>query len=137
MDSSSRDVLMKLSDLGETIELGDEDIRGYSVKDKHGADLGKVHELLVDRHQSKVRFFVVESGGFLGLGETKSFIPVEAITEISDDEVHIDQTMDTVAAAPPYDPNLVNDRPHQEISYSHYGFEPFWMSGGAYPGIDY
>lgn len=137
MESSDRDVLMKLSDLGETIELGDEDIRGYSVKDKDGADLGKVHELLVDRHQSKVRFFVVESGGFLGLGETKSFIPVEAITKISDDEVHIDQTMETVAAAPPYDPNLVNDRPHQGISYSHYGFEPFWMSGGAYPGIDY
>ena len=137
MEDNDSDVLVKLSDTGETIELGDKDIRGYSVKDKDGADIGKVHDLLVDPRENKVRFLVVESGGFLGMGETKSFIPVDAISSIAKEEVHIDQTRETVAAAPPYDPNLVNDRQYHENTYHHFGYTPFWGSGYVYPGLPF
>ncbi|WP_247647200.1 PRC-barrel domain-containing protein [Arthrobacter sp. E3] len=103
--SNSSDTLMKLSDMGATIKLGDEDVRRYCVKDRDGHDIGKVHDLLVDPRGNKVRFLVVESGGFLGMGERKSFIPVDAITRITTGEVHIDQTRERVAGAPPYDPS--------------------------------
>lgn len=135
MEDNDSDVLVKLSDTGETIELGDKDIRGYSVKDKDGADIGKVHDLLVDLRENKVRFLVVESGGFLGMGENKSFIPIDAITSIAKEEVHIDQTRQKVAEAPQYDPSLINDRPYNESAYSHFGFTPYWGAGYVYPGL--
>ena len=134
-DVEDSDIRVKLSETGETIKLDDEDIRGYAVKDKDGADVGKIEDLLIDKRENKVRFFVVASGGFLGLGETKSFIPVDAITRIDHEEVHIDQNMEKVAAAPPYDPELVNDRDYNETNYTHFGYDPFWMTGGSYPGL--
>lgn len=137
MESNDNDVLVKLSDTGETIELGDMDIRGYSVKDKGDADIGKVHDLLVDSRENKVRFLVVESGGFLGMGETKSFIPIDAISSIANEEVHIDQTREKVAAAPPYDPNLVNDRQYNDSAYRHFGYMPYWGTGYVYPGLPF
>lgn len=36
-----------------------------------------MHDLLIDDQEHKVRFLLVEHGGFIGLGETKSFIPVD------------------------------------------------------------
>ena len=77
----------KLRDLGETVSSSDEDIRGRMVKDKDGRDLGTIEGLLVDAAAGKVRFMEVASGGFLGFGERKSLIPVEAITKITDHEV--------------------------------------------------
>jgi len=137
MEANDNDLLVKLSDTDETIKLGDEDIRRYSVKDKHGADIGKVHDLLVDLRENKVRFLVVESGGFLGIGETKSFIPVDAISRITKDEVHIDQNREQVADAPPYDPGLVNNRTYHENIYGYYGYAPYWTGGYVYPGLPF
>ncbi len=135
MKEDDSNMLVKLSDTAETIELGDEDIRGYSVKDKDGGDIGKIHDLLVDPLENKVRFLVVQSGGFLGIGETKSFIPVDAISRITENEVQIDHTREKVAGAPPYDPDLVNDRQYHENTYGYYGYTPYWGNGYLPPVI--
>ena len=135
--TDNNDTLMKLSDMGETIKLGDEDIRRYSVKDRDGNGIGKVHDLLVDPRGNTVRFLVVESGGFLGMGETKSFIPVDAITRITKDDVHIDQSRERVAGAPPYDPELVTTRTYHQDSYGYYGYTPYWVAGYTYPGFPF
>ncbi len=110
------------------------DIRGRKVKDKDGKDLGKVHDLLIDDQEHKARFLLVEHGGFLGLGETKSFIPVEAITKITADDVFIDHTRDHVAEAPPYDPEFIDDRSYHGRVYGHYGYTPYWGVGFTDPG---
>lgn len=137
MESDNGDMLVKLSDTGENIELGEKDIRGFSVKDKDGVDIGKVQDLLVNPHENKVRFLVVESGGFLGMGETTSFIPIDAISAIGKERVHIDQTRETVTAAPQYDPKLVNDRHYHEGIYRHFGYTPYWGAGYVYPGLPF
>ncbi len=130
--------LTKLKDSGHTVAHPDEDVRGRTVKDKAGDDLGKVDDLLIDTADRKVRFLVVEAGGFLGIGETESFIPVDAITQITPDEVKIDQSRDRVAGAPRYDPNLaVEENDYYESLYSYYGFTPFWGAGYVYPGFPY
>ncbi len=98
--------LRDLRDIGKTVSIDDQDIRGRMVKDVDGRDLGTIEGLLVDAEAGRVHFMEVASGGFLGLGETKSLIPVEAITKITDDEVHISHTREHVAGAPPYDPEL-------------------------------
>jgi sporulation protein YlmC with PRC-barrel domain len=134
MTTQNNATLSKLSDTGKTVDGAANDIRGRKVKDKDGKDLGKVHDLLVDDDEGKVRFLLFEHGGFLGMGETKSFIPVDAITGITEDEVSINHTRDHVAAAPGYDPTLINDRTYHEGIYSYYGYGPYWGVGYAYPG---
>lgn len=135
MAEDTNDRLVMLSDTDETIANGEEDIRGRAVKDRAGEDLGTVDDLLIDPTANQVRFLVVASGGFLGLGEQKSFIPVEAVTRVGAHEVFIDQTLDQVAGAPAYDPDLVNDRSYNEGVYGYFGYLPYWAPGYAYPGF--
>ncbi len=129
--------LIPLSDSGKTVSSTDEDIRGFDVKDAAGEDLGKVDDLLVDTVENRVRFLVVASGGFLGLGEKKSFIPVDAVTSIGDDEVRIGHSRELLVGAPAYDPNLVNDRDYGESVFGYYGYTPFWSPGYSYPRYPY
>lgn len=135
MTTQDNFTLSKLSDTGKTVSNAAADIRGRKVKDKDGKDLGKVDDLLIDDQERKVRFLRVEHGGFLGVGETKSFIPVDAITKISDDEVQINHSRDHVAKAPRYDPELVDDKTYYGNIYGYYGYMPFWGAGYGYPGI--
>lgn len=134
MTSQSSATIRKLSDSSETVTPAAKDIRGRKVKDKDGKDLGKVHDLLIDDQEHKVRFLLVEHGGFIGVGETKSFIPVDAITKITADDVFINHTREHVAGAPPYDPELVDDRSYHGSIYGHYGYAPYWGAGYVYPG---
>jgi len=88
-DALGNPTLRKLQDLDRTVATPAEDIRGRMAKDKDGHDLGTIDGLLVDAVGQKVRFMEVATGGILGLGQTKSLIPVEAITRVTDDEVYI------------------------------------------------
>ncbi|MHB8588435.1 MAG: PRC-barrel domain-containing protein [Candidatus Dormibacteraceae bacterium] len=126
MSVNNTATLSKLSDSGQTIANADDDIRGRMVKDKDGHDIGRVDDLLIDNQERKVRFLRVEHGGFLGFGDTKSFIPVDAITRITDDDVFINHSREHVAGAPRYDPGLVADLPYYGGLYGYYGYSPFW-----------
>jgi hypothetical protein len=73
----------------------------------------------------------VGSGGFLGLGESKSLIPIEAITRMTPDAVYIGHTREHVAGAPRYDPDLVPTDLHYFFNlYPYYGYPP---SFGSFP----
>jgi hypothetical protein len=121
--------LTRLRDTDRTVSGSDEDIRGRMVKDKDGQDLGRIDGLVIDDVQRKVRFMEVASGGFLGLGQSKSFIPVEAITRMTADEVYISHTRQHVAGAPAYDPDLVPNENRSLFNlYPYYGYSPFLMS---------
>jgi sporulation protein YlmC with PRC-barrel domain len=135
MASDEYPKLVKLDDVGETVADKDDDIRGRKVLDKDGLELGKIDALFIDEKERKIRFLQVETGGFLGIGEEKSLIPIDAITGVSDHEVHIDRTGGTVVAAPKYDPALVAEQSFYENTYSHYGYLPFWGPGYMYPHI--
>ncbi len=125
--------LHTLGDRGHTVDGSANDVRGREVKDKDGQGIGNVADLLVDDREKKVRFLLVEHGGFLGFGEKATLIPVDAVAEITKDAVLIDQSRERVAAAPGYDPALVDDRQHHSSIYSYYGYTPFWGGGYLYP----
>lgn len=132
--------LYTLGDRGQTVDRSANDVRGREVRDKDGEGLGKVADLLVDDREEKVRFLLVEHGGFLGFGEKKTLIPVDAVTKITAHEVFVDQSRDRVAAAPGYDPDLVDDRSYHSSLYGYYGYAPYWGAGYMYPlglwGVD-
>jgi sporulation protein YlmC with PRC-barrel domain len=77
--------LEKLGDSSLTIEPEAADIRGRTVKERDGEEIGEVDDLFVDVQERRVRMMQVASGGFLGLGESKSIIPIDAITKITED----------------------------------------------------
>lgn len=125
--------LTPLSDTGQMVADPEQDLRGRTVIDNAGEKVGTVTDLLVDTTESAVRFLRVEHGGVLGFGATASFIPVDAIRRITDDEVHVDSGKDRIAGAPRYDPDLVDQRDYYEKIYGHYGYPPFWTPGYMYP----
>lgn len=134
MTTKDTATLIKMSDTGQTVADSADDIRGRKVKDKDGIDIGKVHDLLIDPSQHKVQFLLVEHGGFLGFRETKSFIPVDAITRITKNNVYISHTREHVARAPLYDPDLINNRTYHNSIYSYYELPPYTTTGYTYPG---
>jgi sporulation protein YlmC with PRC-barrel domain len=116
--------LSRLGDHDMTISSSDQDIRGRTVKDKDGQDVGKIDGLLVDDVEQKVRFMEVSTGGFLGFGASSTLIPIEAITRITAEEVHISHTREHVAGAPRYDPQLtvIQDASYWSGLYPYYGY---------------
>lgn len=116
--------LSRLGDHDLTVSASDEDIRGRAVRDRDGEVLGRVEGLLVDDVERRVRFMEVATGGFLGIGESRTLIPVEAITRIEAGEVHIGHTREHVAGAPRYDPQLTLERDASSWSglYPYYGY---------------
>ena len=128
--------LSKLTGTGMTVNNATDDMRGRKVTDAEGKDAGKVHDVFVDGRERKARFLLVEHGGFVGIGEKKSVIPVDAITRTTSDDVYINDTYEHIAEAPGYDPDLVNDRDYQSSIYGYYGYAPYWSAGYAYPGFN-
>ncbi|HEU4682186.1 MAG TPA: PRC-barrel domain-containing protein [Gemmatimonadales bacterium] len=113
------------------------DIRGKNVRDLAGEEIGKVHDLLIDEEERKVRFIEVASGGVLGIGDTKFLLPVEAATAVLADEIRINQDRTQVVGSPRYDPNLI-EQPDLNELYRYYGYgTPFWGRGYVYPRYPY
>lgn len=126
--------LVRLGDTDLTLADPAEDIRGRKAVDRNGDEIGTVQSLLVDDAETKVRFLEVESGGFLGLGGESRLVPVDAVTEVTDDLVRIDQTRERVHEAPEYDPELAQTVDYYGDVYGYYGYAPFWGAGYVYPG---
>lgn len=112
----------------------DEDLRGLSVADRHGDDLGKVDGLLVDETEIRVRFLQVGSGGFLGLGRKERLIPTATVVEVDVEVVTVDLDRAAVAASPTYDPDLER-APAVDYTafYDYYGVPAFWAAGYVPP----
>lgn len=125
--------LVRLSDTNLTLESAAEDVRGYKVRDKDGQEIGYVEDLMIDEAYQKVRFLVLAAGGFLGIGEKRSWIPVDAITTVNAEEVHVDTTIDHIKTAPAYDPEIVEVHPFASDVYNYYGVTPYWGTGYIYP----
>jgi sporulation protein YlmC with PRC-barrel domain len=127
--------LQRLGDTDVTLADPDQDIRERKVIDRHGADIGHISNLFIDEDQRKVRMLEIRVGGFLGLGDRHVLLPVDAITKVSKDEVHVSETRDRVVDSPVYDPALVVPPPREtwEPLYSYYGLSPYWLAGNTDP----
>lgn len=137
MTSDQNPVLVRLSDTDLVLAGDAEDVRGRDVVDRNGEEVGEVDDLVIDPDERQVRFLQVGAGGFLGIGEDKRLVPVDAVTRIDDDKVHLDKDRTHVADGPGYDPDLVREQPktYYEDLYGYYGYAPFWTPGYVYPGV--
>ena len=92
--------LVKLSDSEFHFEDPALDIRGLGVFNRNGEQMGSVEDLYIDPERRKVRFLDVAAGGFLGLGEKRFLIPVEAVVKIYEDGITVNQGHDKVSESP-------------------------------------
>jgi sporulation protein YlmC with PRC-barrel domain len=127
-------LLVRMTDTDLTLADPDDDVRGRKVVDRNGDEVGDVDGLIIDEEERRVRFLEVGSGGFLGLGEKKQLVPVDAILKVDDDVVQISQDRTHVAGGPVYDPEMVVERRYYEDLYGYYDYPPFWGAGYTYPG---
>ncbi len=128
--------LIRLSDSDLILEDQTQDVRGLDVYDTNGEEIGTVEGLYVDEEERKVRFLDVGAGGFLGLGEKNFLVPVEAVREVKEDGVVVDQSREKVVDSPPFDTSVVPQAPYQRDIFDYYGYA---RSGartypGAWPG---
>jgi sporulation protein YlmC with PRC-barrel domain len=126
-------ILHRLSDTDLQLAHTEQDIRGFTVLDASGADVGQVDDLIIDADERKVRFLRVASGGFLGFGANTFMIPVEAIKDVRERTVHVDRERHLVAGAPQYDPELEPQPELMNNLYGYYGYPPYWGPMGNYP----
>ena len=133
----NNDVMQKLNDTNLTLADSRQDIRGRKVIDRHGEEIGHVSDLFIDEAERNVRMLQISAGGFLGLGDRHFLLPVDAISTVGKDEVHIDQTREHVVNSPAYDPKLIArpSREYWEPYYGYYGLSPYWGTGYMYPGV--
>ncbi|HEX5497584.1 MAG TPA: PRC-barrel domain-containing protein [Thermomicrobiales bacterium] len=135
--NTNTDTLVKLGDTDLQLADPHEDVRNRKVVDRAGDDIGHVDALLVDQRDHKVRFLQVAAGGFLGLGERKFVIPIDAVTSVTPKDVRIDQTRQHLIGSPAYDPDLVYKQDYYSGLYGYYGYPPYWSPGYVYPPYPY
>ncbi|MGW5053866.1 PRC-barrel domain-containing protein [Actinokineospora sp. NPDC004072] len=129
--------LVRMGDTELTPANPDDDVRGRTVVDRNGDELGDVDGLVIDHDERRVRFLEVASGGFLGIGKQKVLVPVDAVTAVGESEIRIDQDRERVAGAPVYDPDLTVDQRYADDLYGYYGYVPFWGAGYMYPAFPF
>lgn len=132
-DSDRSGTLVLLSDTDLTVSDPAEDVRGRKVLDRNREEIGEVDDLLLDQEENKVRFLRVGHGGFLGIGEDHFLVPVDAVTRIDEDHVHIDREKARLGDVPGYSPDLTYDTGYYNNVYGYWGYGPYWSSGYAYP----
>lgn len=122
--------LVRLSDTTLTVADPDADVRGRTVVDADGEEIGHVDDLFIDEEEKKVRFLRVASGGVLGIGAQHFLVPVEAVARVEDDNVHISRNRDRLRDVPTYDPELSDNADYYASLYGWWGYAPYW--GAAY-----
>lgn len=137
MDNPDFQRLVRLSDTNLILGHPAEDVRGCKVVDAAGEDIGHVDDLMIDPEHKKVRFLVVAAGGFLGIGEKRFWLPVDAVTATTDEQVNVDTTVAHVKTAPVYDPDIVESQLYANDVYAYYGIAPYWGAGYTYPPYPY
>jgi sporulation protein YlmC with PRC-barrel domain len=129
--------VFRLSDIDRTLADPAADVRGRTACDRHGKEIGKVEELLVDDEEYKVRFLQISSGGFLGIGKDRFLVPVDAVESVEPDRVTVSRDRARMTDAPGYDPKLTYDPTYYADLYGWWGYGPYWDPGYVYPPYPY
>jgi sporulation protein YlmC with PRC-barrel domain len=96
--------LVRLGDSDFVPANPEDDVRGKDVYDAEGQRIGSVGDLYIERKEREVRFLEVGAGGFLGIGEKRFLVPVEAVVEVTEDRVTIEpDRTERVAGPSPFD----------------------------------
>ena len=110
------------------------DVLGKKVENPANDNLGDVKELVLDPRRSRVSYFVMKSGGFLGMGDKLFAIPwsVMRVHRMENkDKLVLDLPKEKFTKAPEYhdkDWTAMSDPEWVKEVYDYYGAKPYWTS---------
>ncbi len=79
-------------------------IIGDKVRNKEGEHLGQIKEIMLNVQTGVIEYYIIEFGGFLGIGEKFFAIPFELLKVDPENQVFIfDQKKETLEKAPGFD----------------------------------
>ncbi len=79
-------------------------IIGDKVVNKQGENMGTIKEIMINLTTGEVDYYVIEFGGFLGIGEKYFAIPFRLLTVDAEKQVFIfDQKKEFLESAPGFD----------------------------------
>lgn len=108
--------LVKLDDFEGELDEQWQDIRGRKVLDKSGEEVGTVEDLYVYKDASAVHLLKVSDS------ERSFLLPVDAVTNVTDEGVEIEQAGDVIQTSPEFDSEEVPDTETSRAAYEHYGY---------------
>jgi sporulation protein YlmC with PRC-barrel domain len=118
------------------------DLMGQNLTNANGDKLGDIKEIGIDVRSGHLAFFVMASGGFLGLGDKTFAIPWEALSvqRKGDKEVFLlATTKEKLEKAPQFkddDWMKVSDPAWAGDLYRYYGNRPYWSATPVEAGSD-
>ena len=105
-------------------------IIGDKVENKKGESIGKIKDVMLDIREGKIEYVVIESGGFLGLGEKLFAVPFQSLKLNTDNEDFIlDVEKSFLESAPGF------NKEHWPETNKHYSdVNNYWGGGGSFMG---
>lgn len=103
-----------------------EDMRGMTVRDRHGLIAGRVAELFVDRASGEVRYLGVAAGPTV---DGHLLVPMEDVTATADPldvELRVPYTGDHLRAGPVADDGQAPGRMLEAEIHRHFERTPYW-----------
>jgi sporulation protein YlmC with PRC-barrel domain len=108
----------------------EDDLRGKEVYDAEGQRMGSVEDLYIDRQEREVRFLEVGSGGFLGIGEKRFLVPVEAVVKVAEEWVVIEPgRTEKVEGPAPFDTKVAPPSTAEYRRAEDYAWPPYGSAG--------
>jgi hypothetical protein len=114
--------------------IGSDRVEGTAVMDRDGVKLGTIERLMIDKLSGEVRYAVMSSGGFLGLGESYHPLPWGVLNYNAEEGAYVvDRDRGTLEGGPHYmgdnEPDW-SDRDYNARIYEYYRVEYPSHSGG-------
>ena len=108
--------------------LSADTVKSDKIIDRHGDDLGKIEDLMIDTSDGHIEYAVLSFGGFLGMGDKLFAIPWSALQLDTENECFtLDVDKDRLKDAPGFDkdnwPNMA-DPQFQSDLHTYYGTSP-------------
>ena len=123
--------LVRLGDSDFVAANPEDDLRGKDVYEAEGQRIGSVEDLYIERKEREVRILEVGTGGFLGMGEKHFLVPVEAVTQVTEDRVTIEpERTQKVEGPAPFD-TKVAPPPAEERRADDYAWLPYGKAEGT------
>lgn len=101
-------------------------LKNTTVRDANQEKSGSFEDAVLDLHSGQVALFISGSGGFLGLGESKSAIPGDALF-FANNEARLSVAEERMHASPGTTTELPQhiDSDFIDEVYRHYGYQAF------------
>jgi len=135
------DVAVKAADVHRMNAFMVEKIIGSKVINLKGETIGKIENLVVDIDTGRIIYAVLESGGFLGIGEKLLPVPWKSLAALPPEGIFfLDQSKEQMKKAPALDrknlPNMGDMQWGADV-FKYYGAPPDRAQWGSLTDYDY